>query len=347
MSSSAKKLKSSHWFIGISWGVTALVVVLLLGFALWRVFPRPVSAAPEATPTEEEVPTSLPATNSLGTGAQAIVRQIALKTEIDQTANYKVSQYTIKRGDSIFGIAGLFKIKPETVYWANYDLFQGSPDNLRVGQVFNIPPLDGIYYKWEEGDDIASVAKKFDVEPEVILDWSGNNIDLTNPQIPVGAFVMIPGAEKNDQPLFIQTVSRASSPAAAACGGGYPSRGYFTWPADNHYLSGYNFGEAGHRGIDIAANEGASIRAADSGVVTMASFNEYGYGNVVQIDHGNGFVTIYAHLSQFFVNVCDPIMAGAPIGAAGNTGNSFGAHLHFEIRFGGAPLNPWDYLQAP
>ena len=340
---------SPRLFNGISWGVTALLVIILLGFTFWKITPQQVSAAPEPTPTEEGAPASLPAATGLDAGAQAIVRHIALKTVIDQTTNYKVKQYTIQRGDSIFGIAAVYKLKPETVFWANFDLFQGSPDNLHIGQVLNIPPLDGIYYTWEEGDNISSVAKKFDVEPDILLNWPGNNIDLTNPQIPVGAFVMIPGAVKNDQPLFIQTVSRASSPAAAACGGGFPSRGYFSWPTDNHYLSGYNFGEAGHRGIDFAANEGASIRAADSGVVTMASFGDwnYGYGNVVQIDHGNGFVTLYAHLSQVFVSVCDPINAGAPIGASGNTGNSFGAHLHFEIRLGGAPVNPWDYLLAP
>jgi murein DD-endopeptidase MepM/ murein hydrolase activator NlpD len=344
-----RKLTASPRFINwFSWGVTVLIVVGLLVFTSWKITPQQVSAPPEPTPTEEGAPASPPAATGLYADAHAIVRHIALKTQIDRTTNYQVNQYTIHRGDSIFGIAALYKIKPETVYWANYDLFQGNPDNLSVGQVLNIPPLDGIYYKWEQGDDIASVAEKFKVEQDVILNWPGNDLDLTNPQIPVGTFVMIPGAEKNDQPLFIQTVSRASSPAAAACGGGYPSRGYFSWPADNHFLSGYNFGETGHRGIDIAANEGASIRAADSGVVTMASVGDwnYGYGNVVQIDHGNGFVTVYAHLSQVFVNVCDPVMAGAPIGAAGNTGNSFGAHLHFEIRLGGSPVNPWDYLLA-
>ena len=71
----------------------------------------------------------------------------------------------------------------------------------------------------------------------------------------------------------------------------------------------------------------------------------YGYGNVVQIDHGNGFVTIYAHLSSISVSQCQSISAGAPVGAAGNTGNSQGAHLHFEIRQGGSPLNPWLLMQ--
>jgi murein DD-endopeptidase MepM/ murein hydrolase activator NlpD len=117
------------------------------------------------------------------------------------------------------------------------------------------------------------------------------------------------------------------------------------WPAGNRFLSGNDYWSE-HLGIDIAANEGAPIYAADSGVVTMASIGDnYGYGNVVQIDHGNGFVTLYAHLSQINVGLCQSIYQGQVIGASGNTGNSFGAHLHFEIRLGGARVNPWDYLR--
>jgi murein DD-endopeptidase MepM/ murein hydrolase activator NlpD len=155
---------------------------------------------------------------------------------------------------------------------------------------------------------------------------------------------MVPGAVQNDQPLFIQVVTRDST-GGDACGGGYQSRGFFSWPTGARFLSGYDFGQDGHNGIDISAPEGTGVWAADNGVVTMAQGGwNYGYGNVVQIDHG-GYVTIYAHLSAISVAPCQSISAGAPVGAAGNTGNSQGAHLHFEIRQGGAPLNPWLLLQ--
>lgn len=340
-----KIFQSPKLFTGISWGLTMVIVVSLLGFTFWRIFPVSARLPLESTPTGAGGTTSLPNVVFSNYSGQAIVRYVALQTKMDQAINYKVMPYTVKRGDSVFGIANEFKIKPETVFWANYDLFNGSPDSLKVGQVISIPPVDGVYYEWTEGDTIQSVADEFDLDPEVILNWPGNEIDLTTPEIPVGAYVMLPGAEKNDQPLFIQTVTVSSSPQAAACGGGFSSRGFFTWPADNHYLSGYNFGENSHRGIDIAANTGAAIYAADNGVVTMAAYGwNYGYGNVIQIDHGNGFVTLYAHLNAINVNVCDPVSAGAVIGAAGNTGNSFGAHLHFEVRAGGSPINPWNVL---
>jgi murein DD-endopeptidase MepM/ murein hydrolase activator NlpD len=202
-----------------------------------------------------------------------------------------------------------------------------------------------VYYKWKEDDTIDSVASRFDVEPDAIIYWPGNQLDLTNPTVEAGTFVMIPGAVEDDQPLFIQVVTREST-GGSGCNGGYQSRGFFSWPTGARFLSGYDFGQNGHNGIDVSAPEGTTVWAADNGVVTMAQGGwNYGYGNVVQIDHGNGFVTIYAHLSAISVSQCQSISAGAPIGAAGNTGNSQGAHLHFEIRQGGSPVNPWLLLQ--
>ena len=72
-----------------------------------------------------------------------------------------------------------------------------------------------------------------------------------------------------------------------------------------------------------------------------------GYGNVVMIDHGNGYLTVYGHLSQINVVPCQGVSAGSSIGLAGSTGNSTGAHLHFEVRLNGGFVNPWYVLPAP
>jgi len=353
MNSSAKNLKSSHWFIGISWGVTALVVVLLFGFALWRVFPRPVSAAPEATPTEEEVPTILPVTAGLGNDTQAIVRRVALKTDISQRLKYDVVTYTVQRGDALFSIAKQFNIKPETLLWANYDILEDNPDSLRVGQVLKIPPKDGVYYQLQEGDTLESVAEKFSSNPDNILNWPGNNIDLTNPEVKPGTYVMIPDGHREFVQWIIPTVARGPSGTAnipgTACGSGPVGSTAFIWPTANHFLSGNDYW-SGHLGIDIAAGLDAQVWAADAGVVTMAQSGwNGGYGNVVMIDHGNGYLTVYGHLSQINVVPCQGVASGQLIGLAGSTGNSTGAHLHFEVRqmlpdgtWGWD--NPWDVL---
>jgi murein DD-endopeptidase MepM/ murein hydrolase activator NlpD len=339
-----------HRFQVISWTVTVLLVGgMLLGAFQWKKSNSTAKAlVPVATagPNESLPQVAMPALGSPEALA-AIAREIKMKTTIPtDKPRYEPEDYQVVRGDSVFAIADTFKLKPETVYWANYEEFAGSPSNIQPGQQLIIPPTDGVYYEWKEDDTIESVAARFEVEPEAIISWPGNQLDLTNPTIEPGAHVMIPGAVEDDQPLFIQVVTRESAGGGDACGGGFLSRGFFSWPSGARFLSGYDFGQNGHNGIDISAPEGTTVWAADNGVVTMAQGGwNYGYGNVVQIDHGNGFVTIYAHLSSMSVSQCQSISAGAPIGASGNTGNSQGAHLHFEIRQGGSPINPWLLLQ--
>jgi len=337
-----KNSQPSRLFTLISWAVTGVIVLALLGVTVKQFLPAATPSLSAATPTEPSGAIQPVTTSSGVASVPAIIRRADLKTTIPNRQPYAVVDYTVGRGDSLFGIAAEFKIKPETLYWANYDVFDGSPDNISPGDVLHIPPTDGVYYKWQVEDTLESVAASFKVEPEVILNWPGNNIDLTAPQIPADSYVMIPGAKANNQPLFVQTVTRNS----LKCGGGIAGRGFFAWPATNHTLSGYNFGDNGgsHKGVDISAIEGSGISAADNGVVTMAGWSEYGYGNLIQVDHGNGFVTLYAHLSAFYVKECDSVLAGAIIGAAGNTGNSSGTHLHFEIRYNGVAQNPWNYL---
>ncbi len=346
-----KFAKSPRLFSGITWGVTALVVAVLLGFTFWKIVPQRVSAAPEPTPSKEGAPASLPTTTGLDTGGQAIVRQIVLKTEISSSTNYNVAEYTVERGDSVFGIAKAHNIKPETLLWANYDILQDSPDSIRVGQKLNIPPTDGVYYKWQAGDTLDSIAKKYSASVDDILNWPGNNIDLTNPDIKPDTYVMVPGGHREFVQWIVPTVARGSSGTAAvngaACGAGPVGSGNFVWPSPNHWVSGNEFW-SGHLGIDIAATEGTPIVAADAGVVTMAQGGwNYGYGNVVMIDHGNGYVTLYGHLSVINVVPCQGVYAGQLIGLAGNTGNSFGAHLHFEVRLNGGFVNPHYVLPPP
>ena len=145
--------------------------------------------------------------------------------------------------------------------------------------------------------------------------------------------------EKDNPPDIDMTIA-ATGTVTNSCSNGATGNGTFVWPTDNHSLSGNDYG-AGHPGIDIVAGEGAPIYAADSGVVSAMGNDEAGYGNVIQLDHGNGYVTVYAHLSVIGVSMCQSVDAGQWIGSAGNTGNSRGVHLHFEIIQDGWSINPW------
>ena len=129
-----------------------------------------------------------------------------------------------------------------------------------------------------------------------------------------------------------------SAPTVATSIGGW------TWPASGPLTSGFGWrwGRQ-HEGVDIGAGYGAPIVAARAGTVSYASTMS-GYGNVVMIDHGGGYRTVYAHMSRIMASVGAHVGAGQQIGAIGCSGSCSGPHLHFEIRVGGGPRNPMTYL---
>lgn len=101
-----------------------------------------------------------------------------------------------------------------------------------------------------------------------------------------------------------------------------------------------------HEGIDFMARYGSPIRAAAGGVVVYSALHPQ-YGNMIEIDHGNGLVTRYAHASKRLVKVGDVVVRGEKIGEVGKTGRATGTHMHFEVRRGGAPQNPAEFLRLP
>lgn len=351
------KLITSRWFNTASWAITALLVLAAAGFMMVRkgaalsqalglspVASVTILATPTAVPMEGLHTENMPSVLSL----PAVERKLTLKTNIPDRPRTKVLVHTVSRGDSVFGISKSYNIKPDTLLWANYDVLNDSPDSLRTGQELNIPPTDGILYTWEEGDTLQAVTDKYKANADDLLSWPGNRIDLSNPTFTKGDVVMIPGGSREYKQWLIPTIARGSSgttgASQSACGGGPIGGGGFVWPSSNNFLSGNDF-YAGHLAIDIAGADGDGVWASDAGVVVKADSGwNGGYGNVVMIDHGNGYATLYAHLSAINVAVCQGVGIGSMIGAIGNTGNSFGSHLHFEVRLNGGFINPWNVL---
>ncbi len=342
-------------FTFISWGVTVLLAAAMLLSALWWKSTQSVSAlapVPTAAPDANPPDVALPVPVSVGNGTSAIERDLQLKTNIPERPRYDAVKYRVSRGDAMLAIADKYKVKSETILYVNKAL-EDNPHNLKPGMELLIPPVDGIYYEWKDGDTFETVAAKFEAEPEDIINYPGNKIDLTDPKVAAGTTVMIPGGsrELRNWEADLITISRSNNGSTGtsdfgsnACGGGPVASG-FGWPANDHSISGNGYGP-GHLAIDISAPEGSAVYAAGSGIVTMAAPGwNYGYGNVIQIDHGSGYVTVYAHLSQINVGQCQSVGQGTLIGLSGNTGNSFGAHLHFEIRVGGTNINPYDIVQ--
>jgi murein DD-endopeptidase MepM/ murein hydrolase activator NlpD len=99
-----------------------------------------------------------------------------------------------------------------------------------------------------------------------------------------------------------------------------------------------------HAGIDLAANRGTPVHASGKGKVVFAAYSYGGYGNVVKVDHGDGYVSIYAHLNKIKVKKGQEIVRGDLVGEVGSTGRSTGPHLHYEIKKDGKPINPVKYM---
>lgn len=339
--------------------IVALGLVAFAGY-LWRFPPGQVSA-----PTMGPAPPIQVAAVSEGAAVlpafqpqmavKAVARLTDLHTIIPTRPRAKVISYKVEAGDSLFGIAKFYGLEPETLLWANYDLLNDNPDYLAPGMELNVPPVDGVYYRWEANDSLESVAQKFEAKVDEITGFSGNNFDLANPEIAAGQMVMVPGGHREFRQWLIPTIARGSAGVnttalgPGACSGSYEGAygsGAFIWPTGNHFLSGNDYW-SGHLGIDIAAGLGVSVVAADAGVVVFSGWANGGYGYTVMIDHGNGYQSLYAHLSQASVPCGASVGAGRLIALAGSTGNSTGAHLHFEVRYEGGFINPWFVLPAP
>lgn len=120
--------------------------------------------------------------------------------------------------------------------------------------------------------------------------------------------------------------------------------GTFIWPVNGGYISDPFMSDRNHKGLDIAAPSGTDIYASDSGTVIEAGWNDGGYGYYVMIDHGNGYITLYAHASEVYAIKGQQVSQGDLIAAVGTTGDSTGNHCHFEVRYAGNYLNPQDFM---
>jgi len=298
-----------------------------------------VSSAPGEPNIEEESPSLTLPTELVNSQDDILVRGAVPRTIIpDRTltepAQEIIRSYIVEAGDTISGIAEKFGLNIETIIWANRDL-ENNPDLLWVGQELTILPVDGVYHQVGSGDTIDGIASTFQVDSEAIINYPLNELDPENPIIQPGEWLVIPGGEK---PFVPRTVSAYSGPVPddAAVGSGI-----FGWPTSGSITQGYY---AYHPGLDIGGYLGAPILAADSGHVVMAGWDNTGYGNVIVIDHSNGFQTLYGHLQAFYVEAGTNVAKGQQIGEMGSTGNSTGPHLHFEIRQGTIQRNPYGFL---
>lgn len=350
---------------------TTILSVILLGVVVWllRLFYLQQPEAANVANALETVPT-VPVAGIDNIAQQesvdafgGIPRLAQVHTTIPSRPRQEVVKYMVEEGDTIFGIAEKFGLEPETVLWGNYYILLDDPHALQPGQELNILPVNGTYHEWQQGEGLNGISSYYGVKPEDIINYPANNLDIatigdfSNPNIAPGTWLIVPSGRREfvswSAPLGVTrenpAYARVLGPGACdAISGGAVGYGAFIWPSNKHYLSGFDYApNANHWGIDIAGNEGEGVYASDAGVIVYAGWNNYGYGNMILIDHGGGFQSLYAHLSGLNVGCGQSVGQGDVIGAIGTTGRSSGAHLHFEIMTSSYKANPWDLLPPP
>lgn len=252
-------------------------------------------------------------------------------TIISDKPRDKIIDYEVRAGDTISSIATEFGVSDSTILWAN-DLSQSS--QIKQGQKLAILPVSGVAHKVVGGDTIYSVAKKYQANAQAIIDFPFNDVG-DDFQLSTGSVLIVPDGAPPEKPKPAPTQYLASGQNLPVESLGSAQ---FLWPAGggiSQYFSWY------HPGLDISNLSGGPIHVADSGTVTVAGWpDNSGYGNRVIVDHGNGFVTLYGHMSAIYVSPSQKVSKGDVLGMMGSTGRSTGTHLHFEIRKDGKNINP-------
>jgi LysM repeat protein len=256
-------------------------------------------------------------------------------TVLAERDRMQIITYTVQPNDNVWSIATGFGLKAETVLWANPKV-ESSPDMLSVGQTLAIPPVDGIWYTVQKGDTVEKLAKTYQTTVDKIVSFEMNN--LQEPYtLATGQQIMLPDGRKKVVPSNYYPMTRVGTAPKGAPKGS----GRFAWPTHGILTQRY---WSGHLGIDIANVTGTPISAADAGYVVQAGVDTWGYGNQVLIDHGNGYLTRYAHLNTIKVKAGQSVKKGQVIGTMGSTGRSTGPHLHFEVIYSGTRRNPLGFL---
>jgi murein DD-endopeptidase MepM/ murein hydrolase activator NlpD len=283
---------------------------------------------------------------------------------VTNPSNGAISQYTVKPGDTLSGIAQSFGVSINTILWANNITDKST---IKPGSVLVILPVSGIQHTVRSGETLSSIAQKYGGNASDIAQFNGISADTA---LVAGSTIIIPGGElgsgsssnastkstsshtsssatKKTSSSKSSSHSSASYSSSSESGGlecdntsgnpchgiyGEALRGFFSNPLPGGAL--VSQGLHGFDAVDLAVPEGTPIKAAADGTVILSRMGGWngGYGNYVILDNGSGVETLYAHMTETKANVGDSVSAGEVIGYVGMTGDATGDHLHFEVR---------------
>lgn len=265
-----------------------------------------------------------PTAEDAGSSAEESASDPSTSERESQPVPVRFYTHRVRQGETLWDIARQYQTDVNAIATANglYDV-----NYIRPGQVLEVPSIPGVVHTVQRGETLWEISRIYGVSMQAIQEANG----LASPDVLLPSTrLIIPGATG---PVLDRLVV-----------GGRLQRA-FSWPVRGRISSrfGWRWGRQ-HEGIDIAVPTGTPVRAAAPGRVVFAGWGG-GYGYLVSIDHGSGVVTRYAHNSRLVVRVGQRVGRGQIVAYSGNTGNSTGPHVHFEIRYRGQAVDPLRYLR--
>jgi murein DD-endopeptidase MepM/ murein hydrolase activator NlpD len=267
-------------------------------------------------------------------------RMIPARSEAASTsAPGEETVHVVEAGETLSGIANRAKVARVLIAEANG---LQPPYIVKVGQKLHIPRTR--HYAVQAGDTGFSISYKYALGWDEIA--TANGIDPKAP-LKVGQDLLIP--TRLDPPQTALTTATPAEIATTPADAPSPvSKARFLWPVSGPVRREFRTGTNYHDGLDISAPTGTMVRAAADGTVKFAGKEKEQFGNLVVLDHGNGWYTAYGFLSRITVKQGAKVAAGERIGLVGDTGLAKGSELHFEVRQAGKPVDPLDELpKAP
>jgi murein DD-endopeptidase MepM/ murein hydrolase activator NlpD len=272
------------------------------------------------------------------------------------TQHLGIVTYVVQEADTLPSIADRWGLDPLSILWCNEKSLP-TVHMLHPGLELFIPPEDGACVITSGERTLEQIAQAYAVSAHDIIDSPHNELygmvpdDRPEPD----TLIFIPGGVGRDQESYWMPTETTNPecgnrvvnyapghpgscgevefPKELAAAGEWVSPLYFYSHISRRYSDW-------HPGTDIVSSAGTPIFAADSGVVVFSGWHNWGYGNLVVLDHGNDWSTLYAHLSLIYVGCGEIVSQGDVIGTLGNTGNSSGPHLHYEMHLKGRALDP-------
>ena len=254
-----------------------------------------------------------------------------MKYLLTRTKGVKFFIHKVKRKENLWGIAKQHGYSVHTVIGCNPQM---KTYNVSINEKLLMPSRGGSLHPVSQTDTWQSIAEKYDIDETILKETNIGVKDLSKE-----FYVFIPGKkpavdllnESMQEKYALRDLFR--SPLAGRLSSTFGTR--------KHPVTGK---VSKHGGIDIAVKTGTLVGAAADGIVTVASTNVGHYGTAVFIDHQNGYITHYGHLSKILVRVGQKVKAGQIIAKSGSTGRSTGPHLHFTVKKNGVSLDPLKFL---